>query len=432
MRRITPFSRIILPALACFGLSMALASIGASPVLAGPLALETLISVPSDAANVQPGGEFTSFDISFFDSVTGNYYVADRSNASVDIFSGTSLTFLGRATGFTGQGATTSVSGPDGVLTVTIGGTTTLFAGDGNSTLKVFNATNPAAPSLLQSISTGGTFRVDEMAYSPLTHQVLAANNADEPAYGNLFSTTNGASPVTLTFSPISIPGAAATDGMEQPVWNPNTGSFFVSIPSFAGDQGGIAEIKTDGTVGALTKFASIAGGPAACSPTGLAVGGSGNILVGCGSGQAVLLHIDPTTHIGSIVATFPQISGTDEVWYDPTTQSFYVTGKDTAGNRVFDVINDVTDIITQSVLLPVSALSNPHSIAVDPFNGDVFVPLAGSTSLIPNDTCPLGCIAVFATTTVPEPGTLPVMLCALLMLGIGAQIRRDQRRGSV
>jgi hypothetical protein len=66
------------------------------------------------------------------------------SNAGVDIFSGASQTFLGRAPGFTGQQATTSVSGPDGVLTVTTGGVTTLYAGDGNSTLKVFNATNRA------------------------------------------------------------------------------------------------------------------------------------------------------------------------------------------------------------------------------------------------------------------------------------------------
>ena len=144
----------------------------------------------------------------FFDPATGVDYVADRSNASVDIFSGATRSFLGRATGFTGQQATTSTSGPDGVLTVTSGGKTTLYAGDGNSTLKVFDVTNPAAPSLLQSISTGGSFRVDEMAYSPLTHQVLAANNADTPAFGTLFQTTNGSNPVSIAHSPITVPTA--------------------------------------------------------------------------------------------------------------------------------------------------------------------------------------------------------------------------------
>src|SRR5216683_4492049 len=178
----------------------------AGPAVAGPLTLLTYIPVPAGTANVQPGGAFSSFDISFADPVTGNIFIADRSNASVDIFSGSSLTFLGRATGFTGQQATTSASGADGVLTVTSGGITTLYAGDGNSTLKVFNATNPAAPSQLQSIPTGGSFRVDEMAYSPLTQQVLAANNADSPAFGTLFATTNGTSPVAIAHGHISIP----------------------------------------------------------------------------------------------------------------------------------------------------------------------------------------------------------------------------------
>jgi hypothetical protein len=213
---------------------IALATVSAGPAVAQVnISSPTFIPVPADTANMQAGGAFNSFDISFADPATGNVFIADRSNASVDIFSGSSLTFLGRATGFTGEQATTSVSGADGVLTVTSGGTTTLYAGDGNSTLKVFNATNPAAPVLQQSISTGGVTRVDEMAYSPLTQQVLAANNAETPAYATLFSTTNGHAPAALSISPITVPatqGGIQEGGMEQPVWNPNTGTFFVSI----------------------------------------------------------------------------------------------------------------------------------------------------------------------------------------------------------
>jgi hypothetical protein len=408
--------------------------------MAGPdYHLLTSIAVPTDVGvNVQPNGAFTSFDISYFDPVTGNDYVADRSNASVDIFSGASNTYLGRATGFTGQQATTSVSGADGVVTVTSGGVTTLYAGDGNSTLKVFNATNPAAPIPQQSISTSSSpvTRVDEMAYSPATQQVLAANNAATPAYGNLFSTTNGHSPAALTNTLITVPAAQGGidgGGLEQPVWNPNTGTFFISVPALNPltnpGGGGVAEISTTGVVLRTIDLGAL--GITSCSPTGLALGASGNLMVGCGNAntQAVLLN---PAGAGSIVNTFTQISGTDEIWYDPKTGDYYVTGANAAGQRVFDVISDATDSIVQSVLLPVSNASNPHSIAVDESNGDVFVPLAGTTFNtdgtvnVANTFCPLGCIAVFA---VPEPGSLPLLVVGSAGL-IGLAVRRRVHSG--
>ena len=133
-----------------------------------------------------PGNPLRSYDISWVNPHRAEYYLADRSNAGIDIIDTHHLTFKRRLGGFVGvvlNAAGTAVnndkSGPDGVVTHG----RWLYAGDGNSTLKVFNATNPTAPALLQSISTGGSFRVDEMAYSPATQQLLAANNADSPAF---------------------------------------------------------------------------------------------------------------------------------------------------------------------------------------------------------------------------------------------------------
>ncbi|HEY3847158.1 MAG TPA: PEP-CTERM sorting domain-containing protein [Acetobacteraceae bacterium] len=413
--------------------AIALATTAGPAVAAPTLSLVKYIAVPADTAtNVQPGGAFSAFDISYADPVTGDIFIADRSNAGVDIFSGSSLTFLGRATGFAGQQATTSVSGPDGVLTVTSGGTTTLYAGDGDSTLKVINATNPLSPTQLQSISTGGSTRVDEMAYSPTAHLVLAANNAETPAYGNLFSTSGPpGSPATLIASHITVPaaqGGITTGGMEQPVWDPNTGTFFVSIPALAGtnNPGGVAEISTTGVVLRTIDFGTM--GISKCGPAGLAVGASGNLMVGCSAVGAGAIVLNPTG-AGSIVKTFAGVGGTDELWYDPTTKDFYVTGSDgTNSTRFFDVITDnlLGGIIADLVNLPVT--TSAHSIAVDPFNGDVFVPLAGTSAV---DPCPVsfanpGCIAVFAA---PEPGSMPLLVVGLAGL-MALAVRRRVHSG--
>jgi len=98
----------------------------------------------------------------FVDPTTGLDYVADRSNAAVDVFGGVS--FLGRTPGltggvqtFTGQQATTSISGPDGVLVTSGGGNHKLFAGDGGSTLRAFGLTGGGLPTAQTfSTNTGG------------------------------------------------------------------------------------------------------------------------------------------------------------------------------------------------------------------------------------------------------------------------------------
>ena len=116
-----------------------------------------------------------------------------------------------------------------------------------------------------------------------------------------------------------------------------------LQLTNAANDPGGLAEIDKTGNVLRTISFASL--GVTSCSPAGLAVGSSGNLMVGCGNVGAAALLINPTggtLHTGSLVTTVAGLGGTDELWFDPTTAEFYVTGNDgTNTTRFFDIVTD-------------------------------------------------------------------------------------------
>src|SRR5260370_552663 len=106
-----------------------------------------------------PAGPIDEFDIGFVDQKSQRYYLADRSNKSVDIFDAKTDKFIGSVGGFLGVvmkngKPNNDVSGPDGVLVV--GGEA--WAGDGDSTIKVIDLkTNK----VVVTIKTGGGERVN-------------------------------------------------------------------------------------------------------------------------------------------------------------------------------------------------------------------------------------------------------------------------------
>ena len=174
------------------------------------------------------------------------YYLADRSNAGIDIINTVINTFTRRLTGFVGialnpnNTVNTAKSGPDGVTSHG----QWVYGGDGDSTLKVFNLNSPTAYLPAQIISTGGKFRVDEMTLTPDGKLLLTANNADDPPFATLFA-ANGDSGVSnvsiitkVTVDPTIIPPGAGLS-IEQPTWEPKTARFYVSIPVIANNPPG-------------------------------------------------------------------------------------------------------------------------------------------------------------------------------------------------
>lgn len=389
--------------------------------------LEQTIAVPPSPDN-SVGGNFNTFDISFFDPATELDYVADRSNAAVDVFSGASETYVGRVGGngqFVGQQATSATSGPDGVL---IANPNQLYAGDGNSTLKSFTITGTSPltytaipPTVINDvnsgINTGGQKRVDEGAFDPKDNVVAFANNADTPPFLTLVNAATNTIIKKIVFDGTNgTPNA--TDGIEQAVWDPVSQKFYISVPQIGGSgPGGITEFDAAGNIIKTFDLASF--GISSCSPSGLSVSKTGVLGINCGKAGSQVLLLNPTTNA---LSSFNQFSGGDEDWYDPTTGLFFFAEQNNASGPVLGIINGNTDSFFQTVATSPGA----HSVAVDPVTGDAFVPLGGIAG---NTICPTGCIAVFEDIfPVPEPGSLVLTVTALLGLaGLGG-LRRAMR----
>ncbi len=321
------------------------------------------ITVPNDPVH-NPLNRLTSFDISWVDEPFQRYYLADRSNAGVDIIDARTNTFIGRVGGFVGFTGVNSTSGPDGI--VVIHSLQQLWAGDGDSTVKVIDLKSDP-PQIIDVISTGGTKRVDEMAFDPKDHIMVVANNADDPPFLTFISTKKD----HQILGRLEFPGAS---GIEQSVWDPETHRVYLSVP-----DGSIAEIDP------LTRTVTRTFPVLPCEPTGLTLGPNQHLLAGCDSQDTVV--VDART--GDVVASFTQVGGADEVWFNRGDGNYYVAARNNATGPVLGII----DAATNTFLRNVPTVAGAHSVAADRVNNHVFVPLGAGTS---NTVCPNGCIGVF------------------------------------
>ena len=356
-----------------------------------------------DTIDVNSDKGLGAFDISYVDPKIGLYVLSDRTNASVDFFNPRDDTFIGRVGGFAGSLATTSITGPDGV---TIVGDKEVWAGDGDSTVKVIDI---ASFQLVTSISTGGKFRCDEMSWDSADHILAVANNADSPPFVSFINTDTRTVVGKIVFDGTNGTPDATTTGIEQSQWSPKTGLFYVSVPQiFPTDatQGGIAVI--DPSSRSVTAVYPVSN----CSPAGLSLGPDNQAIIGCsasfGSSPNVLtqsLVIDLIS--GRVVAAIPEVGGSDEVWYDPASNHYYLAARNNADQTgtitpVLGTIDAKSNVFDGNVATSTSA----HSVAADKVSHHVFVPIgfpaAGASD--PTNPCPVvskGCIAVYLPSSI-------------------------------
>jgi hypothetical protein len=386
-----------------------------------------------------PGNPLRSYDISWVNPDRAEYYLGDRSNAGIDIIDTRHLTFkrtlgAGQFVGVKLNGAGTAVdndhSGPDGVVSHG----RWLYAGDGDSTLKVFDLDAPNASALRQTLSTGGTARVDEMALTADGGLLLTVNNADDPPFANLFRANgdqHASSVVELSKIIIDATLFPGTPAIEQPTWDPRTRRFYVSVP-ILGKPGGCGTATCDGGMMVIDpntvtpgSFVLGAFNPATnsgvlqlsdCGPNGITVGPHDNLLLGCTSANnpanTSTLVINATSknfsHVNGIV-------GSDEVWFNKGDRRYY-TGSNrnckvagaacpAAANQqaVLGVI-DGTSVLIETI--PQS--SGSHSVAADSKRNLIFVPQSapaavvgagGDTTAVGAGICGSnnGCVAVYS-----------------------------------
>lgn len=393
-----------------------------------------------------PGNPVTSFDISWVDPTTARYYLADRSNAAIDVVNTSTNTFVGQIGGFvggvlaaTGNTFVTARSGPDGV--VSFG--KWLYAGDGNSTLKVADLTLGTAGQVVQSVPTGGSTRVDEMAITDIqpngVQLLLAANNAEDPPFATLFLangnnfTNNIRILARINVDPSIIPPGRGLS-LEQPTWDPNTLRFYVSVPQInypAGCLPGATEEAAEqaGTVtcqgGMLVIDPSavlppnctmISGIPAigsvcqytfggynsqrnigvlslpTCAPNGATVGpmqdGVGaNLLLGCTPANNPT--ITGTLAINSDTKNFTtigNITGSDEVWYSSSpisnaSDGHYYTGSSANPAQFGGPALGIIDATSNILVSTIPQGSGSHSVAADGTRNTIYVP-----QVVPNN----------------------------------------------
>jgi len=189
--------------------------------------------------------------------------------------------------------------------------------------------------------------------------------------------------------------GVVSLAGIGGSTFNPNTGHFLITNGNATGDL-------TVGTVDEVDPRIGNPNGPVVvnaflmpnCMPTSIVQGPGNNFLVGCADHDGVVFPpneyiIDGTS--GKILATIDKVGGVDETWYNPTDNRYYLAARDMPQGPVLGVIDAGKNLWLQNA----ATNANSHSVAVDPSNNRVFVPMqSGGTCKTQSAN---GCIAVYA-----------------------------------
>ena len=295
-------------------------------------------------------------DISWVDTATARYYLADHGAApsvpaSVDVIDTRAGQFL---TSIVLPSSTNGIVG--------IPRAHEIWVGLNDSTVSVIDTDNN---SISHVISTGGTARADELAYDPVDQLVLIANDRDTPPFVTFISTQSYSVIKKLAYDGSQAP--QSTGGIEQSVWNGQTGKFYLAIPATKANPNGEIDEVDPTTMSVSRSMATVCTGP-----SGLVLIPNQRVMTACGD------VIDIVT--GKVVTTVSGVGG-DEIWYNSGDQRVYFGG---GTNRIGVSVVDANTYALLTTLTVGQTVASPgvsqttHSVAADADNNEVFVPVTG------------------------------------------------------
>lgn len=318
------------------------------------------------------------------------------------------------------------LTGPNGVFTVNH---TEAWAGDGPSGFALAGQTNTAADYVndpcdssvrvfeLQTghqtdhIDLGGCFRTDEGAFDPVDQLALFANPSELPLPGNHNASALNRSPFISLISTEPVkPGqhhkvvkqinydgrngtVVANGGIEQPVFVPDTGRFYIAIPgdSLHPNDGWISVVDPGQHGNNDIKVVENIPTPG-CNPHGLALGPDAELFLGCNSGPERVMD----ARTGDILEVVAQtLGGCDEVYFNAGDNHFVgACASGTPGVFAMDVVDAQPIAFDQRITTAPGA----HSIAADRVTVTDWVPAFGGVC-----GANTACVAIFGGGTEEE-----------------------------
>jgi hypothetical protein len=341
---------------------------------------------------------FVNFDQARVDTKLQLLFVSSRSSKAVAIIDAFTDRKVGETPAiFAGVGIDSPHSGPDGNV---VAGHY-LFAGDYPSTVRVFDlSASLSSPPEVAEIQTGGEFRADEMDYDPVDHVVIVSNGDSTPAFVTLIDSKTFKILEKVTFDGTNGTPDTSQGGIASILYNSRTNKFFISIPEVGSDLTAGAVAVMDPVTGKVTQVFS---GLDNCMPSGMAQGPRDNVLVTCDPGFPAPdpVQFAPRTYVingrtGEILANLTQVGGVDYGAYNPVDHHYYLGARDYFTSPTATTASPVLGVIdadTNEWIENFPTGTDAHSVAVNPVNNQIFVPIEN-----PNPLCGTlpGCVSIF------------------------------------